>query len=153
MGRSLATAEVRTHPNPLRNDLESVRGKDAKIRMDSEPVRTTSERVRIDPNLTDKAAFLALVDECRIACDMSVKEMAINASVPESQMSEALKGVPGRGNFAGHWLYCQPERFLAKFCDLVLTKRGIDKARRAQIRGQQIGQLVALLVESTVVDK
>lgn len=144
MGRSFATAEVRTHPNPVRVGLDDVRGKDAKIRMDSEPVR-------IDPNLTDKAAFLAFVDEVRMRARMSVKEMAINAGVPESQLSEALSGT--RGNFAGHWLWAQPDKFQSEFNELLMLKKGISKENRAKIRASQIGQLVALLVESTVVDK
>lgn len=112
--------------------------------MDSEPLR-------IDPKLLDKAATLALIDEARIKCGMSGKEMAHYAGVLESVLSEALSGT--RGNFAAHWLFLQPEKFVSAFVDLVLMKRGIDKPRLAQIRASRIGELVALLVEQTVVSE
>lgn len=144
MRSSLATVDVRTQPKSLRTDLDAITAKDAKIRMDSEPFR-------IDPKLLDKAATLALIDEARMRCLMSGKEMAHYAGVTESVLSEALSGK--RGNFAAHWLFLQPEKFVAAFTELVLMKRGIDKPKMAQVRAQRIGELIALLVESTAVSE
>lgn len=144
MAHSMASTAVRTQPKSIRTGLDSITAKDAKIRMDSEPLR-------IDPMLLDKAATLALIDEARIKCGMSGKEMAHYAGVLESVLSEALSGT--RGNFAAHWLFLQPEKFVTAFTDLVLLKRGIDKPRLAQIRASRIGELVALLVEQTVVSE
>lgn len=144
MSRSIAVAPVRTQPKSLRTDLDTLSAKDAMIRMDSEPLR-------IDPKLLDKAACLALIDEARIKCDMSKKEMAHYAGVLESVLSEALSGT--RGNFAAHWLFLQPDKFVSAFVDLVLMKRGIDKTAKLAMRRQRIAELVALIVETTAVSE
>ncbi len=111
----------------------------------------TSEPLRIDPKLLDKEACLALVDEARIKSGMSRKEMAHYAGTTESALSEAMSGT--RGNFAAHWLFLQPDKFVSTFTDLVLLKRGIDRLAKAQIRCQRIAELVSLIVESTVVSE
>jgi hypothetical protein len=144
MRTSLASAALRTQPKTLRTSLDDVTGKDARLRM-------SSEQVRISPNVAGKASFLALVDEARIKCDMTWKEFALNAEILDSVLSEARSGT--RGHFAGYWVFSQPDRYVAVFVDLLLLKRGITKANRAQIRARQIGDLVTLLVESTAVSE
>lgn len=141
MAPSLGAAAVRTHQKTLRESLDDVRPKAAKILTSSEPVKTAQ-------NVDDKAAFLALIDEARIRAGMSQKEMSINAAANEGAFSEALAGA--RGNFAAHWLDRQPKPFRQAFHKLLGLRWGIDEASEADIEAERIGELVALLIKRTV---
>jgi hypothetical protein len=141
MASSMGAAAVRTQHKTLRESLDDVRPKAAKILTTSEPVRTVQ-------NSNEKLAFLALIDEARIRAGLSQKEMAITAAVNEGAFSEALKG--SRGNFAAHWLDAQPQSFRAAFHKLLGMRWGLDQAAEADIDAERIGALVALLVKRTV---
>lgn len=107
-----------------------------------------SEAIRIDQNLTHKAEFLALVDQARILAGLSVKEMAINAAVPEGPFSEAFRGV--RGNLAVHWLDRQPQAFWIQFIRIVSERQGLSPETQARVQITRIKELVGLLVEGLV---
>jgi hypothetical protein len=59
MNRSVANATIRTPQKTLRETLDDVRGRAAKILPGSDPTRS-------EQNPDEKAAFLALIDEARI---------------------------------------------------------------------------------------
>jgi hypothetical protein len=141
MASSMGAAAVRTQHKTLRESLDDVRPKAAKILTPSEPVRTVQ-------NNDDKGAFLALIDEARIRAGLSQKEMSINAVVNEGAFSEALKGA--RGNFAAHWLDRQPKSFRQAFHKLLGLRWGIDEATESEIEAERIGELVSLLIKRTV---
>lgn len=141
MAVSMGATALRTPQKTLRESLDDVRPRAAKILTTSEPVRTVQ-------NSSDKAAFLALIDEARIRAGLSQKEMSLNASVNEGAFSEALKGA--RGNFAAHWLDTQPVEFRAAFHKLLAIRWGLDENTDAHIDADRIGELVALLIRRTV---
>ena len=128
----MATVADRTHPKPLRARLD--------------PVRSGSERCPVSPNISDKAAFLSLVDEARIRAGMSRKEMAINAQVPESAFSEAMSGT--RGNFAIHWLDRQGPLFWLAFHKITAERYGLSEQSAHEAWAERIGELVTLLIKS-----
>jgi hypothetical protein len=141
MASSMGAAAVRTQHKTLRESLDDVRPKAAKILTTSEPVRTVQ-------NDHEKLAFLALIDEARIRAGLSQKAMAITAAVNEGAFSEALKGA--RGNFAAHWLDGQPQAFRQAFHKLLGLRWGIDEASESDIEAERIGELVSLLIKRTV---
>jgi hypothetical protein len=108
----------------------------------------SSDVVPTDPTPDDKGAFLALIDEARIRAGVTKKEMQICSGVDKGTFYEAMSG-QGRSNFAAHWLHNQPDKFWASFADLVLERRGIDKARVDELTADRIGELVTLLIKQT----
>jgi hypothetical protein len=136
----MATVAVRTHQKTLRESLDDVRGKAAKVLIDSDPVRTPA-------NYVEKAAFLSLVDEARIRAGLSQKEMSITAAVSEGAFSEALKGT--RGNFAIHWLANQPPSFWAAFLKILAQRFHLTEESKADLDAERIGELVGLLIKTT----
>ena len=141
MAVSIGATALRTQQKTLRESLDDVRPKAAKILTTSEPVRTAQ-------NSNEKQAFLALIDEARIRAGLSQKEMSLNACVQEGAFSEALKGA--RGNFAAHWLDTQPVSFRAALHKLLAIRWGLGQETQAHIEAERIGELVSLLIKRTV---
>lgn len=133
MASTVAASTPRTHPKPLRRDLDSLRAGDANLRIGSESLRSTP-----------KDEVLALIDEARQKVGMSRKEMAGNAGCPESVLSEALAG--GRSNFAAHWLWQQPDAFVVEFFGLASSRRGLSPESKVAVRAARIAELIRLLV-------
>ncbi len=125
---------------------------DRPVRTPQKPVRSVSVAIlpdsdasRIDPNVTDKAAFLALVDEARIRAGLKKEVMALNAGVPFSQFCEALNGT--RGNFAIHWLDRQGIEFWMAFHKITGDRYGLSEDTAHDVYAEQIGQLVTLILK------
>lgn len=73
------------------------------------------------------------------------KSMAIEADVPEPNLSAGMKGDDRK--FDIDWLTAQDDAFLVAWIDTVMRLRGLTRETRAAIRAQRIGELVQLLTE------
>lgn len=98
-------------------------------------------------NVTPDTGFLALIDEARVRCGWSQKQMAINAGVNEGTFSQALHGSNGK-NFDPRWLDAQPIEYRIALADIIGNKFGVtrDMKRALVLRKvfDAIGELTAL---------
>lgn len=103
-------------------------------------------------NVTPDTAFLALIDEARVHCGMSQKEMALAAGVNEGQFSLALRGTHGK-NFDPRWLDRQPLSFRASLAGILSKKFGVSREQQRAIVLQKLFDCIEQLVALTVVSE
>jgi DNA-binding XRE family transcriptional regulator len=96
--------------------------------------------------------FLALIDEARVLCGMSQKEMALNAGVNFGTFSAAMNGTHGK-NFSVAWLDAQPFDYRAALARIVAKKFGISKEQQRQIVLDRLFAIIHELVALTVVSE
>jgi hypothetical protein len=129
MRPTVAADDARTPANSRRVSLEHVRAT-------SHPPVKASE--------LDRREVLRLIQQTRLDTGMSQKELALNADVTESEMSEALSGAR---RFSAEWLWMQPDRFLLKFVDLLMDARHLTPENVRAVRASRIKELIGLLLE------
>jgi transcriptional regulator with XRE-family HTH domain len=98
--------------------------------------------VRIDAKSIARAAALEALGRT----GLSQKQMASNAEVKESALSDALNGHRGRALEVG-WLLAQDEDFVTAFLDAVARRLKLKTARRVKLRPQDVGAIVRELME------
>jgi hypothetical protein len=103
-------------------------------------------------NVTPDTAFLALIDEARVLCGMSQKEMAIAAGVNEGHFSLALRGTNGK-NFDPRWLDKQPIAFRSALAAILAKKFGVSREQQRAIVLQKLFDCIEQLVALTVVSE
>jgi hypothetical protein len=113
------------------------------VRSQLNTLRGTPAKARIAANPLDGSGLLPLLKQAIRETGMSQKELALNADVPESVVSEALSG---RRHFAAEWWWAQPDRFLLRFLELVTEARQLTPENRAAIRRRRIVELIELLL-------
>jgi hypothetical protein len=104
----------------------------------------------IPVNVTPDTSFLALIDEARVLCGMSQKEMAVVAGVNEGQFSLALRGTQGK-NFDPRWLDEQPIKFRTALASIISKKFGVSRDQQRAIVLQRVFDAIEQLVALTVV--
>lgn len=109
-----------------------------------EEIPLRQAKVGIAGKSSDEREILILIRQAAHDVNLSSKEMAINAGVPPSHVSEGLGSGPR--NFAAMWLWAQPDRFLLRFFDLLMEARGLTPAAANQVRAARIAELVRLLI-------
>lgn len=129
MSEMLRRASDRTHANPLSSD--------------SQPVRSASHQLRIDAKSIARSA-------CREAMSrrgLTQEAMAIDADVPESTLSDAMK-VDGRRNLEIGWILAQKDtEFVALFLDLVSKKLGLGPRSRRPLTAPEVTAIVSRIIE------
>jgi hypothetical protein len=146
MGRMVANAIQSTQSNSLSAPLlgRTTRAKsiDSDLPVEQTPV-----------NVTPVTSFLALIDEARVACGMSQKEMALSAGVNEGQFSLALRGTQGK-NFDPRWLDDQPMTYRIALAKVISKKFGVSRDTQRAIVMRRvfaaIDELVALTMDTEV---
>jgi hypothetical protein len=140
MSPALRSSHVRT---PYQR-LQDVHPRPAKVHPGLPPEQTgVNPTVPTDP-------FLALIDEARILCGMSQKEMALNADVNLGQFSAAMSG---QKHFSVSWLDAQPFDYRAALARIVAKKFGISKEQQRQIVLDRLFAAIHELVTLTVVSE
>lgn len=127
----------RTHANPVDSDSDRLRADLSKVRATSQPP------VKSHEVSADRADLLVLIRDAARDCNLSQKELALNAHCSESELSDALSG---RRNFSATWLWLQPDTFLLRFVELLTAARGLTPAAVREVRAARIAELVRLLL-------
>lgn len=145
MSRMFASAARAMQSNTLDSRLPVSKPKPARISPDLPGGETTV-------NVTPDTAFLSLIDEARVLCGMSQKEMALSAGVNEGHFSLALRGTQGK-NFDPRWLDKQPLAFRAALASLLSKKFGVSREQQRAIVLQKLFDCIEQLVALTVVSE
>lgn len=148
MRNSIGATARQMQSNSLGRDLTLGRPRAAKIHPDLIADQTASNQ-EPEPFVQPVEPLLAIVDEARIRCGMSLKEMAIAADVNLGTFCDAMKGKPGK-NFNVSWLDPQPIRYRITFAKLLSQKHGISREQERAIVIQRLFDSIEDLLTLTM---
>lgn len=135
----------------LHADLTGLKPKAARAGLDL-TVNQIPSNPEPEPFVQPAEPLLAVVDEARIRCGMTLKEMAGNAEVNFGTFCDAMNGKPGK-NFCIVWLDKQPITYRLTFAKLVSQKYGISKAAERALVIRRLFSAIEDLLTLTVVSE
>lgn len=130
----MAGSALRTHANPLREALDSVQPKPARVR-----TAAKNDEIRRDSRKSAE-----LVREVMRSVDLSQKAFAVNADQPESVVSESLNG---QRNLAFDWMDAQDDTFVAAFAQAWLESRQLSPQNQRSARVKLAATLFQQLID------
>lgn len=130
MAPKIPLSSARTQPNSHDQTLADIRA-------------TSHAPVKVSEDF-NRSEILRLIQQCKADCGMSQKELALNASCRESEMSD---GLAGARRFSAEWLWLQPDRFLLRFVELLMEARHLTPENARAVRAARIKELIGLLLE------
>ena len=144
MRTTLATPAARTQRNSVPRDFHVPRPTPAKV-----SIRTKAMETNENNPVTPDEPFLALIDEARVFCGMSQKEMALNAQVNFGHFSEAMSG---KRHFSVAWLDAQPFEFREAIGKIIAKKYGASRETQRAVVLRRMFSAINDLVAMTEVD-
>jgi hypothetical protein len=106
-------------------------------------IRATKANGRIDPNQRE---VLGCIRRAMARTGLSGKAFALTAEIPESELSDAINGKPGR-RFDVEWLWKQEDTFVIAVLDEVTDARRLTPETKSAMRRQRIVELIDLLLQ------
>lgn len=128
MAKTVAATAPRTEANPVRSRLDAIRAVSHVARMTAKPSLA-------------REAFRA----AQAALGRSQKELALNAEVSQSVLSEALNG--SSRHLDADWILRQDDTFVLAWWHHVEQAKGLTRRTRKRVRVQRIAELFQLLLE------